>query len=1447
MIRPAPPRIAIVGMACIFPGAGDLSTYRRNLRSGLDAITDVPASRWEPVFYDPASSALDRLYCRRGGFIDDFALFDPLRWGLMPTAAAGSEPDQLLALETAAGALADAGYADRPFARDRTGVILGRGGYLNPGMTRLMQAVRGGEELVASVAALLPDLPGEQLDAIKREYQARVGRLGPDTVIGLTPNLAASRIASRLDLKGPAYTVDAACASSLIAVDQACAELLAGRCDLMLAGGVHLTHDVAFWSVFTQLGALSRSDRIRPFHKDADGLLIGEGVGVVVLKRLAEAERDGDRIYAVIRGTGVSSDGRESSVMVPRVESQVLALHRAWEAAGLDPAAPGAVGLIEAHGTATPAGDAAELETLQRVFGPARSGEPRAGLGSVKSMIGHTMPAAGVAGLIKAALAVHEGWLPPTLHAEDPHPGVAATGFRLLAEAEPWETARGPRRAGVNAFGFGGINAHAVLEQHAWAEPRRGGRREPGRGRTAQQTGAAGDLPGGILCAAAAIPAALGEALAAAAAGRAAESEDGPCRVALLDPTPELLARAQQVIAHGQPFHDRAARLWFSPRGLLTDGGQLAVLFPGVESSFAPRVDDLAAWLGEMAPASAPADLEQAGVAILAANRLLYDALSRIGLEPAYVAGHSIGEWSAMRASGVIPPAALDALVATLAPGTLEVSSAVFAAIGCGVERTRDALQGLEGVHVSHDNCPHQTIICGAAEAVESAVARLRAKSVLCQVLPFRSGFHSPLFAPFRAALQPLIDGLAIGPATSALWSATTCGPFPESPEAARRLIGDHLVRPVRFRELIEGLYAAGARVFVQAGTGSLPAFIDDTLRGRPYLAVPANVPRRSGLDQLRRLAAAVWVEGGPVAWANVPAPAPGVAHRKVPPMRLILGAPIVSVATPLGPAFTRSNGASAAALAASTDPVLAAYAATLSALEQSRDAVVAAWRTRSAAAPSAAAPRTVRFTRELSLATCPELIDHSFFSLPPGWPHPEDGFPLVPLAMSLMMIMDAARRLLPDRVVTGLESVRAFRWMVVERPLTLSIEATWDGADRVRVTLGDYVEGTAVVATAYPPAPLAATAPLADEAPVPSTPAAVYRTRLMFHGPAYHAMTAFTGMSRAGIRGQLASLPAEGALLDGAAQLIGYWIKLHADSDRLGVPVMLQRASFYGPHPPAGQRLDCTVHIRRPGARQVSADVEFSAGGRVWARFQGWEERRTPSAAWMWPVIQFPDRNALATPVAGLDGGAWLPADLFPVVSSRDYFARRYLDGREMAAYRALGPRRRAEWLAGRIAVKDAVRQWLWARGHGPLFPIQVAVHAEPGRRPRVTAPDAPDLRVSLSHRAGAAAARVAEGHEVGIDLERVEPRAPGFDAIAFTAAERALLPLDDRDAWRARFWAAKEAVAKRAGTGLAGNPGRFPVDAVDGDELRVAGVRVTTRRDGELVFAWTEEQPDG
>lgn len=462
---------AIVGMSCLFPAAPGLREYWENILAKVDAVCDPPPGSWETdIFFDPDSDANDRVYCRKGGYLGDLATFDPLDHGVMPRTVEGGEPDQWLALRVAREAFDDAGYGEEIPERERTGVILGKGTYLNRGNLCVVQHGKIVDQTLGILGALHPEMDGEARDRLRREFKELLPPFNPDTVPGLIPNIIAGRIANRLDLMGPSYTVDGACASSLLALDHAVTELESRRLDTVLVGGSHVVTPVQVMMLFCQLGALSRKQRIRPFDRDADGTILGEGIGMMVLKRLEDARRNGDRIYAVVRGVGISSDGRGVSVMAPRLEGEVLALRRAYAAAGVEPAT---VGLIEAHGTGTPVGDATEVRALAQVFGGRNGRQPWCALGSVKSMLGHLMPAAGVAGMIKAALALHHGIIPPTLHVDEPHPelGLGSSPFYVCTEARPWIHASrsAPRRAGISAFGFGGINGHVVLEEPSHA------------------------------------------------------------------------------------------------------------------------------------------------------------------------------------------------------------------------------------------------------------------------------------------------------------------------------------------------------------------------------------------------------------------------------------------------------------------------------------------------------------------------------------------------------------------------------------------------------------------------------------------------------------------------------------------------------------------------------------------------------------------------------------------------------------------------------------------------------------------------------------------------------------------------------------------------------------------------------------------------------------------
>ncbi|MCX5969115.1 MAG: beta-ketoacyl synthase N-terminal-like domain-containing protein [Cyanobacteria bacterium] len=457
--------IAIVGMACIFPGANDLSHFWSNLVNGVDAITEMPSShRFVGRTEQRASSTEDQLTIPRGGFLSDQLWFDPLRFGIVPNAIRHGNPDQFMLMQLADDALRDAGVsADAP-VRQRTDVIVGNGSYYNLASFQLALSAEGLDFLLDGLGEQFPELTSDRCLELDQYFRKIFPPPPIDTVPTIFPNLIASRTANRLNLRGSAYVVDGACASSLLAVDHAAQRLTSGRCDLALAGGISLQNCLPKQQGLRILGAISKAGRSMPFDKRADGLVVGEGGGVVVLKRLEDAIRDSNRVYAVIRGVAVSSDGRDVDVMAPSRSGQVETYAIAYRDAGVDPET---IGYLEAHGTATTVGDRTELASLRSFFGLA-SGPPYGrSMGSVKSMIGHLLPASGMASLIKTALAISNKVIPSTLHCEDPCDEIADGPFHIANETRAWVHApgRGPRRAGINAFGFGGINTHLILEE----------------------------------------------------------------------------------------------------------------------------------------------------------------------------------------------------------------------------------------------------------------------------------------------------------------------------------------------------------------------------------------------------------------------------------------------------------------------------------------------------------------------------------------------------------------------------------------------------------------------------------------------------------------------------------------------------------------------------------------------------------------------------------------------------------------------------------------------------------------------------------------------------------------------------------------------------------------------------------------------------------------------
>ncbi len=859
--------IAIVGMGGMFPKAENLAAFWRLLRTAQDAVGEVPATHWSvDEYYDADPRAPDKTYAKRGAFLGAHP-FDPTEFGIPPSILEATDTSQLLGLVAARMAMEDAGYGESvAWDRSRASVLLG---------------VTGTQELVISLGARLghpkwrkalqdsgvdPQTADQVVERISQSYVGWQENSFP----GLLGNVVAGRIANRLDFGGTNCVIDAACASSLAAVHLAVLELRSRRSDLVLTGGVDSLNDIFMHMCFSKTPALSTSGDARPFSDRADGTLLGEAIGMLVLKRLSDAEADGDRIYATIRGVGASSDGRAKSIYAPLASGQARALRSAYREAGVRPRE---IDLLEGHGTGTKAGDLAEFEALNLVFREDSADPAWCALGSVKSQIGHTKAAAGAAGMTKAALALHHKVLLPTLKVDAPNPAlkIESSPFSLSAQARPWLSRKGqPRRAGVSSFGFGGSNFHLVLQEQG---PRRA---EPAWDGSVELWALSAADPAALLKRAqeaAQVPAEKFAAFAAASRQSFRVSD---------------AHRLVGVAGEGSTQWNRAIERLQAQPGVafsLPDGvhhgvgpaaGKLAFVFPGQGAQHVNMVRELACLFPEVleaVEATAVADAiypafsfepevrkgreealtrtQAAQPAIGAVSRGLLELLARFAVKPQLVAGHSYGELVALHAAGVLGADELhrvSVLRGALMDGNGEDRGTMLAVLAPLEQIERALAEEKLDLVLANRNGPAQGVLSGSRAEIARAETACATRGLRTARLPVGAAFHSPLVAgcaqSFREGLEEIEFKL---PALPVIADATAT-PYPADPAAARDLLGRQLALPVKFDAVVERLYADGARTFVEVGPrAALTGLVHAILEGRPHVAMAIDAQGKNG------------------------------------------------------------------------------------------------------------------------------------------------------------------------------------------------------------------------------------------------------------------------------------------------------------------------------------------------------------------------------------------------------------------------------------------------------------------------------------------------------------------------------------------------------------------------------------------------------------------------
>lgn len=884
--------IAVIGMAALFPGSTAPDGFWRTIVSGQDCITGIPETHWLiSDYYDPNPEKPGKTYARRGAFLSPTS-FDPLEHGIPPNQLPSTDTAQLLALLIAKRLLeTSCGLQFRNIDRERISVILGVAS-----ATELVATMAGSlQHPVVAEALRAAGISNEQTEQICKHFSGSYADWTESTFPGLLGNVVAGRIANRFDLGGTNCVLDAACASSLAAVQMAMQELWCGAADMVITGGVDALNDILMFMCFSKTQAMSKSGDCRPFSADADGTMLGEGIGMFALRRLEDAEHDGDRIYAVFRGIGASSDGRAKSIYAPRPEGQARALRRAYAAADYGPET---VGLVEAHGTGTMAGDAAEFAALREVFlnvNPAN--RQCCALGSVKSQIGHTKAAAGSASLYKAVMALHHKVLPPTIKVTAPNPALQLddSPFYLNTKTRPWiHGGDHPRRASVSAFGFGGSNFHLTLEEYrgAGAPPPRILTRSSELFLISAASGAATIEAGREIAAHA-----QSKFPAAARDSQEAFAPASNCRLAIVATDArdlsEKMGRAEAAIRKDAVFC-LPPTITFSSGAPLAGG--VAFLFPGQGSQHLEMGAEVVMAFGQAlsmwdrAAAQLPGlpaivfpppafsederrrqelrlvATENAQPAIGITSALYLNLLRAAGVEADYSAGHSFGEVTALFASGIISET--DFLAIARERGRLMQeaaggSSGAMLAVAAGAAEVSTFLS--DGLTLANVNSPHQVVLAGPVGEIERAERDLAGHGITTRRLPVSTAFHSPIVESAAPKFTAFLKAISFQPPRSPVFANSTAAPYPDDAAAASELLGNQLALPVRFADQVEALYGAGARCFIEVGPGSvLTDLTSACLAGRAHWAVATNAFGRDSLSQF-------WFALGRLATAGVP------------------------------------------------------------------------------------------------------------------------------------------------------------------------------------------------------------------------------------------------------------------------------------------------------------------------------------------------------------------------------------------------------------------------------------------------------------------------------------------------------------------------------------------------------------------------------------------------
>ena len=873
-------RIAVVGISCRYPDADSPDDLWKNVLAGRRAFRRLPDERMRMEdYYSPDPATPDKFYTQKAAVIEGFE-FDRVKYRVAGSTFRSTDMTHWLALDTAARALADAGFAEGAgLNRQATGVVIGNsltGEFSRASIMRLRWPY-----VRRTVGAALREQGWDDaalsgfLDQLETRYKSPFAPADEDMLAGGLANTIAGRICNHFDFNGGGYTVDGACSSSLLSVTTACNALAEGQLDTVIAGGVDLSIDPFEVIGFAKTGALAKSE-MRVYDKHSNGFWPGEGCGMLVLMREQDAIDQGRKRYATIVGWGYSSDGK-GGITRPEAAGHQLAIDRAYRIAGFGFET---VNYLEGHGTGTAVGDATELRAFSASRRQADPDAPPAAISTLKGNIGHTKAAAGVGGLLKAILAIHHQVIPPATGHIDPHPELLGDrpALRVPSSAELWP-ANGPIRAGVSSMGFGGINTHVVLEQASDerrteipAEVQQLVRSRQDCELLLIDASSIADLRGRISELAAMAPRMSFAELADLAGTLQAGLADRPIRAAVVASTPE---QAEQQLSKLLMLLDNGARSALDPEAgiFLGNAGlkpRIGFLFPG---QGAGRRDDGGAirrrfdvvdelYRDHPLPAGTLSDTAAAQPRIATASVAGLRLLQQLGIEGVGAAGHSLGELTALHWAGAYDEATLLAMATTRGRIMADTGSSngAMAGIMAAAEPVTPMLAG-EPVVIAGYNGPHQTVVSGPADAVDRVCAKATASGLTAMRLPVSHAFHSDLVAAAADELYQYLEQQTLAPVQRRVVSTVTGDTLPADTDL-RDLLARQVREPVRFAEAVNAL-ASEVDLLLEVGPGTILGKLANDIA--PYVPTISLETDSNSLAGLLRAVAASYVLGAPV------------------------------------------------------------------------------------------------------------------------------------------------------------------------------------------------------------------------------------------------------------------------------------------------------------------------------------------------------------------------------------------------------------------------------------------------------------------------------------------------------------------------------------------------------------------------------------------------------